>query len=75
VTSSVLTMWTIYENPKDYPGKWVVRAHRVGAGIVMPHTECVVTESLEAARRAVPIGLIRLDRTPKDDPVIVEIWL
>lgn len=27
-----LRMWTVYKNPSDYPGKFVVRCSRVNAG-------------------------------------------
>jgi len=31
-------------------------------------------ESLQAARALVPAGMVRLERSPGDDPTIVETW-
>lgn len=68
-------IWTVYRNPADYPGLYVARhsaADRDGL-----HTGPVVAvgTSLEQVRAALPPGLVRLDRHPTDDPVIVEVWL
>lgn len=72
---AALTFWTIYKNPRDYPGKWVLRGHDVTAGRVKAQPTCVVTDSLEAARARIPFGLIRLDRDACDDPAIYEVWM
>lgn len=70
-----LVMWTVYSNPSDYPGRWVVRRARVYAGAVVPEaTPVAVTDTLEAARAAIPPGLFRQPRYPEDDPVIAEVW-
>ena len=75
MSGELLTIWCIYKHPKDYPGKWVVRAHDVGAGWTRPHHECYVASSLSEARKAVPPGFERFDAFEMDDPVIVETWL
>ncbi|HXJ60733.1 MAG TPA: hypothetical protein VNU68_29160 [Verrucomicrobiae bacterium] len=69
-----LSIWTIYERPKDYPRHFVVRRWTIGAGQERAH-ECQLADTLEEARKLVPPLLIRLDRQPNDDPVIVENWL
>lgn len=72
----ILTIWTVYENPRDYPGKFVVRAYDVCAGgAVAARLECTVRDSLDEARAAVPAGLYWMNRNPVDDPTIVETWL
>lgn len=69
-------MWTVYDHPVDYPAHYVVRRSLVGAGMLTVDREpWAVTESLEAARHALPPGLTRLTRDPDDDPKIVEVWL
>ena len=70
--SDVLTIWTIYKDPTDYPGKWVLRGCDVPGTV---HEDCVVGDTLEEVQKAVPFGLIRLSRTEHDDPVIYEIWI
>lgn len=71
-----LWIWTVYQNPSDFPGKFVVRASAILAGRVVmdPEATCVV-ETLEEARRAIPPGLYRQPRQRLDDPCIVEVWL
>ena len=63
-----VTVWTIYHEPNDYPGRWVVRGHEVfpGRGL-QPHSFCFVTRTLSEARAKVPAGTRRFRRAPKDD--------
>lgn len=76
----VLTLWTIYRNPSDFPGKWVLRGHDIGGPAdsepaSIAHPDCVVADTLEQARAAVPPGLACIPRSESDDPTIVEVWL
>ena len=73
--SDIFQMFVIYENPSDYPGKFVVRRWEVDSGDLYVATECVVVETLKQAREAIPPGLYRLNRNCFDDPVIVETWI
>ena len=68
-------MYTIYDSPTDYPGKFVVRRWEIDKGPAVPKETLAVKDSLIEARLAVPVGLVRVDRSPGDDPVIVETWL
>ena len=72
-----LHMWTIYENPSDYPGRFVVRECTIerDSTIVTKPEPAAVVLTLEDARAAVPDGLYRLARAPGDEPHIVEVWL
>jgi hypothetical protein len=66
----------IYDHPRDYPEKWVVRAQTLkGHEEIVRSPDCSLHDSLEEARRALPPGLVRFDRDPEDDPVIRETWL
>lgn len=71
-----LPMWTIYDHPKDYPHVFVARRWLVDAKGGRA-TDLVLIDDdlgrlrLEMERR----GLIRLDRHPEDDPVILETWV
>lgn len=71
----LLSMWTIYEKPKDWPVGWVTRRWEIGPGDNLEAMEAVYCTTLDDARRCVPPGLYRLDRDPNDDPKIVETWI
>lgn len=70
-----LTFWVIYENPRDFPGKFVLRAQDASPQGVQPWQMCAVFGTLIEARAAVPPGLYCFPRIPGDDPVIVEMWM
>lgn len=70
-----LQTWTIYNNPSDYPGKFVVRRMTILGGIHRDPEPAAVVDTLEEARAAVPPSLMRIDRHPNDEPQIVECWL
>jgi hypothetical protein len=73
-----LYMWTIYRDPLDFPGKHVVRKFRVGGGGGAPEAAVAPTAvcgTIEEPRAAVPQGTVRLERSPTDDPCIVETWV
>lgn len=71
-----LPMWTIYDHPKDYPHVFVARRWLVDAKGAQ-WTDLVLIDDdigrlrLEMERR----GLIKLDRHPDDDPVVLETWV
>ena len=68
-----MTLFVIYQNPSDFPGKFVVRKWEEKVADQEP---TAVVETLEAAREAVPKWAhFCLKRDPKDDPCIVETWL
>jgi hypothetical protein len=73
----MLAMWTVYDQPSDYPDHYVARCHIVGnGGIQCPTYNIVksnVLQSLRATMRAA--GLSCLSRHESDDPKIVETWL
>jgi hypothetical protein len=74
--NNLLTIWVIYQNPRDFPGKWVLRGQTAGpGGVITPLPQCVVVDSLDEARTHVPYGLVCMTRHPDDDPVIYEVWL
>lgn len=77
--ANAFIMFTVYRDPSDYPGKYVVRRSRiVGAEILMDATPLAVTGSLADARVAIHKtdrpGLICQQRLPEDEPQIVEVW-
>ncbi len=70
-----LQMWVVYNNPADYPGKWVVRLYLIGRGGAGVPAGAVVADTLEGVRAAIPPGLQRLERHAADDPVVYEVWI
>lgn len=70
-----LTLWTIYDKPKDYPHGICARRHEVGNGKSVP-TEHMLFGELELLRRVFrEAGLTRITRAPEDDAKIVETWI
>lgn len=66
-----MNVWTVYNSPKDYPGKFVARRWE----LTTPTDDVIVADTLDEVRERLPLGLYPLDRHPGDDPVIVETWL
>lgn len=72
----VLSVWTIYERPRDYPDGYIARRHEVGGGPRPLATGDTVTGGLEEIRRVFwGVGLAKLSRSPDDEPQIVESWV
>lgn len=71
-----IDLWVVYENPDDFPGRFVVRRHTIAGGESSPCEDpaCVVG-GLEAARASIPFDCLNLGRHPDDEPQIVEVWL
>lgn len=70
--------FTIYENPSDFPGKFVVRGWTINeSGQLLVDAEpTAVVNTLVNARQAVPADCCAmLNRSHLDDPVIKEVWL
>lgn len=69
-------MFTIYRNPSDFAGKYVVRRVCIGpVGFRHDSEPLAVVDTLQEARAAIPPGLYNLGRAVEDDPVIEEVWL
>jgi hypothetical protein len=71
----ILSMWTVYAKPTDFPEGYVVRRFDCTAqGPVA--TQHAYSGELETIRDTlVRAGLFRLDRNPDDEPQIVETWI
>jgi hypothetical protein len=75
VAQELLPMWVVCNpNTTDFPGKWVATLH-----LTLPENRVtehrIVRDSLDEVRKMLPLGLERLERSPNDDPNIVEVWL
>jgi len=73
-----LPLYTIYKDPSDYPGMYVVREFRIVRGSLDPvaaKAPMIVTPKIQEARARIPFGCVPIMRRPEDDPCIVETWL
>ena len=66
-----LAIWTIYDNPLDYPGLFVARKFNYD----QPTDEILTDTTLDGLRRKLPDNLTCIKRYNSDDPKIVECWL
>lgn len=70
-----LPMWTVTAKPKDYPESYVARLH-----VALPRpfstNVALISDNVDELREALAnLGLVKLERDPSDDPVIMETWL
>lgn len=72
-----LSIWTVYENPSDYPGKFVARMFTMTKDGFEPTQNIIICDTLEMIRMIMltQMHLTCLTRYPEDDPKIVEVWL
>jgi hypothetical protein len=71
-----LRMFTVYRNPADYPGKYVLRGASIVPNAVINDPEpTAVADTLAEVRAAVPWGLVPMHRAIDDLPIIVETWI
>lgn len=71
-----LSMWTVYDSPLDYSGKFVARLFEVDDEI-HPTPSIIITPDLATLRyiMAIEFGLVSMSRDPADDSKIVEVWI
>jgi hypothetical protein len=71
----ILSMWTVYDRPKDHPTEFIVRRFACTAEGPIPTLDAY-TGPLDLIRESLlQAGLIRLARNPDDEPQIVETWI
>jgi hypothetical protein len=73
----VLSIWTIYDKPTDYPDGFIARRYEVGGSKIVVATNHTITspnidQMRETFERA---GLTKLRRAGSDDANIVESWI
>lgn len=74
----VLTMWTVYDRPKDFPTGYIARCFETGGGSPEPVvTDYVITGNLDLIRQSMErCGLYCMPRNNDvDHPNVVETWL
>ena len=74
-----MRMFTVYKNPRDYPGAYVVREFTLRASAPLPHTQALyIGDSLAMARATIQEevpGAVAIERSAGDEPQILETWL
>lgn len=77
MTRERIVFWTLYNNPRDFPGFIVARGWIVGDGIEpYPMRFACLYDTIELARDHMrALGLSRIVASASDDPVIIESWL
>jgi hypothetical protein len=71
-----IALWVIYDHPSDFPTGYVLRRQVARAGTVTPDRDAVYAPTLQAARAALPPGLLLLHGPGVDpDPKIHEVWI
>lgn len=72
----VVDMWTVYENPADYPGEYVARRWVVTMGRYGPTTDVVRGATLEQLQDKLNgLGRTWLPRMHDDDKAVLGTWL
>jgi hypothetical protein len=74
----MMEMFVVYERPRDYPDKFVVRRWWIGKTPGEPEADkdwFYLGETLDDVRAHVPGWCVRLERDPNDEPHIVECWI
>ena len=78
MSEPALSIWTIYNNPRDCPGLFIARRHEVHEGYSASTEDHIVAETLEHVRGLLchqNPGLFLIPRDPNDDPCVVESWI
>lgn len=66
-----MILWTIYKHPLDYPKDYVARQFILD----QPTQITFIADTYKRIIAKIPPGMIRIARSPFDDPVIVETWI
>jgi len=74
----LLSVWTVYDHPADFPNEYVARRFDVVPGSIEPMWTAALERSPllgEIRARMEARGLFCIKRLPADDPKIIEVWL
>jgi hypothetical protein len=69
-----ITVYVIYDHPKDHPEYFVVRRWVIQYGALYADLRHRCCETLEDARLLIPNTCHQLQSSFNDDPVILEVW-
>jgi hypothetical protein len=71
-----LNIWTLYDNPSDMPGYFVLRRYEAYRGFSLSTPDVCASKDIEEMRNVMRnLGLHCIPRHDGDEPHIVEIWI
>jgi len=72
-----LSMWVIYDHPKDYPNVYIARQWRCDSNTIIPTENVIMSRDLEIIRHTmlVDMHLTCLPRQESDNSNIIETWM
>jgi len=74
--TEILSGWTVYDHPSDYPDEFVARRWIASKGGVIATAEILTSPAIVRLRaKLIQKGLYRLERSPGDDAKIIEVWI
>lgn len=73
----LLSMWTIFDRPRDHPDGFIARCFETGGGNPEPvATGYTIMGRLDLIRQCMErCGLYCMTRSPGDHPNVVETWM
>ncbi len=72
VRQATMPIIVVWHGPDDYPEKYVARVYDVDRSTSL----VAIADTYEELLEAIPTRqMVRLERTPKDNPAIVETWV
>lgn len=72
VRQTAFPVITVYDHPADYPDKYVARVFDMNR----PTNLAAIADTYEELLEAIPTrSMTKMERSPKDDPVIMETWI
>ena len=75
-TRNVLSIWTVYDQPRDFPDHFVARRFEVESTGPQATDDVIVSRELEHVRQSLALrGLMVLPRSSNDEQHIIECWL
>jgi hypothetical protein len=75
VKRGALSIWTVYDHPKDFPHSYVARRFEVGVDGAHATTDIVQGELAIIRKSFLTCGLTCLVRNDADEPQILESWI
>lgn len=72
----VLSLWTIYARPRDFPDGFVARRWDIVTGQAVDTQIVMCSDTLDWLRdQMLDMGLTLIGRSETDEPQIVETWI
>lgn len=76
MSHEALSIWTIYDHPRDRPDQYIARRFEIVSGGARATDDTIESPHLHLIRESLILqGLTPINRSPGDDPNIIESWL